>query len=234
MTRIPFVSIAVVAICGAIGIWLAMPGDRESASLGTTDIGAPAESAPAFSANAQQAEDIDTSTIVEMSIGAADAPVEIIEYASFTCPHCQTFHKNVFPQLKAEFVDTGKVRFVHREVYFDRFGLWAGMVARCGGEERYFGIIDIIYEEQREWTQGQPTDVVEGLRRIGRTAGLTNDQLDACLSDGSKAQTLVAWYQENAEEHGVNSTPTFVIDGRTYRNMPYSEFVEIIEDKVGG
>lgn len=230
MTRIPFLSIAAVAVAGAVGLWLAAP-NTETALPGAQSGGVAV--AP-MAANAQQAEDIDTSTITEMVMGAEDAPVEIIEYASFTCPHCQSFHQNVLPQLKADYIDTGKVRFVHREVFFDRPGLWAGMVARCGGPERYFGIIDIVYEEQRQWTQGQPTDIVEALRRIGRTAGLTNDQLDACLSDGTKAQTLVAWYQQNAEEHGVNSTPTFVIDGRTYRNMPYADFAEIIDDKVGG
>ena len=228
MTRIPFLSIAAVALAGAIGLWLAMPGGDAPTTAQSDTLSAP------FAAHAQDAAEIDTSSIVEMAMGAADAPVEIIEYASFTCPHCRTFHKEVLPQRKADYVDTGKVRFVHREVFFDRYGLWAGMVARCGGEGRYFGIVDIVYEEQAEWTRGEPTDVVEALRRIGRTAGLTNEQLDACLSDGEKAQTLVAWYQENAEEHGVNSTPTFVIDGRTYSNMPYADFVEIIDGKLGG
>jgi protein-disulfide isomerase len=228
MTRIPFLSIAAVALAGAVGVWLVMPGGDAPSAARSDALSAP------FAANAQDAAEIDTSTIVEMTMGAEDAPVEIVEYASFTCPHCRTFHKEVFPQLKAEYVDTGKVRFVYREVYFDRYGLWAGMVARCGGEQRYFGIVDIVYDEQAEWTQGEPTDVVEALRRIGRTAGLTNEQLDACLSDGEKAQTLVAWYQQNAEEHGVNSTPTFVIDGQTYRNMPYADFAEIIDGKIGG
>ncbi|MEM1429794.1 MAG: DsbA family protein [Pseudomonadota bacterium] len=228
MTRIPLLSIAAVAIAGAIGLWLAQPGETVLPSGESGAVPAP------FAAHAQDAAEIDTSSIVEMAIGADDAPVEIIEYASFTCPHCRTFHKTVFQQLKSDYVDTGKVRFIHREVYFDRFGLWAGMVARCGGQDRYFGIVDIVYEEQSSWTQGQPTDVVEALRRIGRTAGLTNDELDACLSDGDKAQALVAWYQQNAEADGVNSTPTFVIDGRTYRNMPYEDFVEIIDGKLGG
>ena len=186
-----------------------------------------------MAAQAQEAAEIDTSTVREMALGAPDAPVTVIEYASFTCPHCATFHADVLPQLKADYVDTGKVRFVHREVYFDRYGLWAGMVARCGGETRYFGIADLVYAQQRDWTSGQPTEVVEALRRIGRTAGLTNEQLDACLSDGETAQTLVAWYQEHAEADGIDATPTFIIDGQKYSNMPYADFVEIIDDKLG-
>lgn len=172
----------------------------------------------------------DTSTIVEMSLGAEDAPVTVVEYASFTCPHCARFHETVFKDLKKNYIDTGKVRFIHREVYFDRFGLWAGMVARCGGEDRYFGVADIVYNTQSEWTKGgDPATIVENLRRIGRTAGLTDEQLDACLSDADKAKTLVAWFEENAKEDGIQSTPSFMIDGKLYSNMSYDEFAEILD-----
>ena len=227
MTRLPLLSVLAVAVAGAAGLWLARPASDTTALPGSAAslVGA---------AEAQEAADIDTSTIVDMAIGDADAPVTVIEYASFTCPHCATFHADVFPDLKADYVDTGQVRFVHREVYFDRFGLWAGMVARCGGEERYFGIADLIYERQRDWTQGEPAQVVENLRRIGKTAGLTDDQLDACLSDGQKAQTLVAWYQENAEADGIQATPTFVIDGQSYSNMPYADFSELLDGMLDG
>ena len=87
-------------------------------------------------AQSADAAEIDKSLVVEMALGAEDAPVTVIEYASFTCPHCRNFHQNTFKQVKENYVDTGKVRFIYREVYFDRFGLWAGMVARCGGPEK--------------------------------------------------------------------------------------------------
>jgi protein-disulfide isomerase len=222
MTRTPLLALAALALAGAAAFWIARPAPGPGA----------AELLP-MAAQAQEAAEIDTSTVQEMALGEPDAPVTVIEYASFTCPHCATFHADVLPQLKADYIDTGQVRFVHREVYFDRYGLWAGMVARCGGEMRYFGIADMVYAQQREWTSGEPTDVVESLRRIGRTAGLTNDQLDACLSDGEKAQTLVAWYQENAEADGIEATPSFIIDGQKYSNMPYADFVEILDGKLG-
>ena len=168
-----------------------------------------------------------------MTLGDPDAPVTVIEYASFTCPHCATFHKTVFKELKENFIDTGKVQFVHREVYFDRFGLWAGMVARCGGPERYFGITDIVYDTQSEWTSGgDPATVVGNLRRIGKTAGLTDAELDACLSDGEKAQALVAWYQENASADGIQGTPSFIINGEQHSNMGYDAFAEILDEKL--
>ena len=126
------------------------------------------------------------------------------------------------------------MRFVYREVYFDRYGLWAALLARCGGEERYFGLVDLIYENQSEWIADNAAATAENLRRLGRTAGLGNDQIDACLQDADTAQALVALYQENAKADGIRSTPSFVIDGELYSNMPYGELSEILDDELGG
>jgi len=185
-----------------------------------------------FAANAQDA-DVDTSSVVEMSLGNPDAPVTVIEYASFTCPHCADFHANQFKQLKENYIDSGKINFIHRDVYFDRFGLWASMVARCGGEDRYFGIIDMIYDQQKEWIgSGDAVGIADRLRKIGKVAGLDADQVDACLADQDKAKTLVAWFQQNSEEHDINSTPSLVINGEKYSNMSYQELSTIIDEKL--
>lgn len=185
---------------------------------------------PAFA----QDEEIDTSGVFEVSLGDPDAPVTMIEYASFTCPHCRTFHEGPFKQLKADYIDTGRVHYIYREVFFDRYGLWAAMLARCAGPERYFGFADLIYEQQREWTSGAtPAEVADNLRRLGRTAGLSNEQVDACLMDGDMARALVAVYQENAEADDITSTPSFVIDGEKYSNMPYAEMTEILDEALG-
>lgn len=183
----------------------------------------------------QDLSSIDTSGIPDMVLGAEDAPVTIIEYASFTCPHCANFHKTVFPQLKADYIDTGKVRFIYREVFFDRFGLWAALVARCGGEAKYFGIADIVYDEQRDWLSGaEPKDIAANLRVIGKRAGLTEDDLEACLSDADNAQTLLARYEQQSKADEINSTPTFIIDGEKFNNMPYDKMREILDDKLNG
>lgn len=179
-----------------------------------------------------QAQDADSAEITEMTMGPADAKVTIIEYASFTCPHCANFHNGPLKELKADYIDTDKVHFIYRDVYFDRFGLWASMVARCGGEEKFFGISDMLYEQQREWTNGQPAEIAENLRRIGKVAGIEPDALDACLNDEAKAKALVAWYQENAEAHEVNSTPTLIINEQKYSNMAYDELKAIIDEKL--
>lgn len=184
-------------------------------------------------AMAQEAEP-DTSRVLEMSLGNPDAEVTVIEYASFTCPHCRTFHEGPFKQLKADFIDTGRIHFIYREVYFDRFGLWAGMLARCGGPERYFGMTDMIYAGQQEWVgTGDPAVIADNLRRMGRTAGMTDDEVNACLGDSEMARAMVAVYQQNAEADAVDSTPTFIINGEKYGNMSYAEFSRILEEKLG-
>ncbi|MEX5578068.1 DsbA family protein [Pseudophaeobacter sp. A-200-2] len=185
-------------------------------------------------AYAQDAE-VDTSTITEMVQGAEDAPVTLIEYASYTCPHCANFHTGPYKKLKEEYIDTGKVKFIYREVYFDRYGLWASMIARCAGPEKFFGMTDLIFKEQSDWARaGGATEIVDALRKIGRLAGLENDQLEACLQDGTKAQTLVTWYQENAEEHDVTATPSFVLNGKKIENQSYESFKALIDAELEG
>ncbi len=92
--------------------------------------------------------DAELPAVPELVLGNPDAKVIVTEYASYTCPHCATFHAAVFKHLKADYIDTGKVKFVYREVYFDRYGLWASIIARCGGEMKYFGISEMLFDQQ--------------------------------------------------------------------------------------
>lgn len=169
----------------------------------------------------------------DFSIGAEDARVKIVEYASFTCPHCASFHENVFGQLKADYIDTGKVHFTYREVYFDRYGLWAAMIARCGGDLRYFGISDILFETQKDWAgSDDPAVVVENLKKIGRTAGMDDPTLDACLNDGATAEALVARFKTNMKADEVEGTPTLFVNGTKYANMDYAELKALIDAEL--
>jgi protein-disulfide isomerase len=188
----------------------------------------------AGAANAQTT-DVDTSAIQDMMIGNPDASVTVTEYASFTCPHCAAFHAGPFNQLKADFIDTGKINFIYREVYFDRFGLWASMVARCGGQDKFFGIADLMYKGQREWTRaGEPAAIAAELSKIGRLAGLDGDTLEACLKDAGTAETLVAWEAQNREADDVTSTPSFLINGKLYSNMAYDDMKDLIDAAIDG
>ncbi len=178
-------------------------------------------------ATAQEAE------VIEMVQGDADAKVEIIEYVSYTCPHCASFHAGPYKDIKKNYIDTGKVKFIFREVYFDRFGLWASMIARCNGPDRFFGMTDLIFNEQSQWTRaGDPAAIVAELRKLGLKGGMNDEQLDACLEDADNAQALVSWYQANAERDEVRSTPSFIINGEPYSNMNYADFSAIIEEKL--
>lgn len=186
-----------------------------------------ASSMPAF---AQDAE-----PLPDPFLGNEDAEVTVIEYASLTCPHCASFHTSVYPQLKENFIDTGKIKFVMREVYFDKFGLWAGMLARCGDEARYFPFVDMLFKNQSAWLRaGDEQAVVAALFKLGRQSGLTDDEMTACVQDGEMAKALVADYQLKAGQDNVRATPSFVIDGELQSNMSYEAFEELLNDKLGG
>lgn len=221
-------------LLGSVAV-LGLGGWYMTSNRSTTTVAFPDAPLPG-AANAQTTTgDVDISSIPDMISGNPDATVEVIEYASFTCPHCATFHTGAYKKLKTEYIDTGKIKFIYREVYFDRFGLWASLIARCGGEEKFFGIADLIYADQEGWSRaGDPAAIVEELRKIGRLAGLDNETLEACLQDGDRAQSLVAWYQENAKADGIDSTPSFVINGKKHSNMSFEDMKVIIDEALAG
>lgn len=168
--------------------------------------------------------------VPDYSEGDQNAPIHVIEYASYTCPHCAEFHKDVYPQLKKNYIDTGKVKFTMRAFFFDKYGLWADAIARCGGEMRYYGITDMMFDQQRDWvTAGSADAVVNKLTTIGISAGLTKDQIKACLSDGPMLQAMVAKFQKGSTEDKIDGTPTFIINGKKYNNMSYADFSKILD-----
>ncbi|MCE6960099.1 thioredoxin domain-containing protein [Cereibacter sphaeroides] len=188
---------------------------------------------PPMAAGAQEAATSEAQpAVADMVMGAEDAPVTIVEYASFTCPHCATFENEVLAPLKRDYIDTGKVRFVFREVYFDRYGLWAAMIARCGGEMRYFGIADMIFDQQQEWVADDPQQVAANLRRIGKTAGLDDAALDACMNDQAKAEAMVAAFQKNSQADDITATPSLIVNGTKHSNMGYEELRKIIDAEL--
>lgn len=173
-------------------------------------------------------------SIVDMTLGNPESPVILTEYASLTCSHCARFHQDVYPELKKDYIDTNKIQFRFREVYFDRPGLWASIVARCGGPEKYFGIIDLLFSKQRSWSApNDPAQIVSRLMEIGRAAGLSDQALKACLTDAANANQLNQFWEKNRDEHDINSTPTFIINGKSHPNMPYDELSELLDDALG-
>lgn len=214
-------ALAVVALTG-FGLWAVLPA-QTAGSL-----------TPFQSANAQEtAAPAAAVEVKDMTLGPVDAKVTVIEYASYTCPHCATFHAQVFPSLKKDYIDTGKIQFVYREVYFDRPGLWASMVARCGGEMKYFGVQSILYETASEWAaSNDPAVVVANLKKIGRTAGMDDAQLDACLNDGATAQAMVDRFEASMKEYDIQGTPSLVINGTKHANMSYADLKGLIDAEL--
>jgi len=201
--------VAVVAIAG--GAWfMNQPTAEETISIAT--------------------EEVAEFDVVEMTLGNPDAPVQVVEYASYTCPHCANFHNGPYQQLKADYIDTGRIGFTYREVYFDQPGLWASMMARCGGEMRFFGISNLLYENQQTWARaGDGAAIAAALRNIGKVAGLSDADLDQCMSDAANAEELMAWYRTNADRDEVTGTPSFLINGEKVSN---SNFMPALEAAV--
>lgn len=241
-----YLTLAALAVAFAVGgAWMLtrpsdtglqgdlLPGAASAQEAEAETDAAEAETEAGTEAAAAEEPVIDTATVIEMAQGSETAPVTIIEYASYTCPHCAAFHAAQYQQLKPYIAD-GRVRFIFREVYFDRFGLWASMIARCSGDSmRFFGITDLLYEGQREWIgEGEPGLIADNLRTLALTAGLAPETVDACMQDNGKAETLVAWFQENATRDAIESTPTLLINGEKYGNMPFAEIAALIDPIV--
>ena len=175
------------------------------------------------------------SKYIEMSKGNDDAPVVFVEYASLTCPACAAFHSNVYPQLNREYIETGKVKFIHREIYFDKAGLWAALTARCSNVvNRYFGMLELLYSEQAIWSRYESSDkIVDSLLKISAKSGIEKAKAISCLEDQEKALDLVNEFQIYVDKDAIESTPTFIINGNKYTNRSYDELKEIIDKELG-
>ncbi len=171
---------------------------------------------------------------LEMSKGNDNASVVFVEYASLTCPACAAFHTNVYPKLNEEYIETGKVKFIHREIYFDRAGLWAALTARCtNGVKRYFGMLDLLYSEQATWSRFDSSDkIVAALLKISAKSGIDKKTALACLEDEEKSIDLIKQYRSYVVDDAIESTPTFIINGKKYSNREYNELKQIIDKEL--
>lgn len=147
-------------------------------------------------------------------LGDPKAPITMIEYASFTCPHCAHFHTQVLPEIKKKWIDTGKVKLVYRDFPLDQVAAKAAQIAECAGKDRYFGVIDLIFRGQQQWAASQ--DPIAELGKPLRIAGLGDAEIKACLANDAKANEVVADFR-GGEAIGVNSTPSLFINGTLYK-----------------
>jgi protein-disulfide isomerase len=149
----------------------------------------------------------------DIFIGSADAPNTIVEYASMTCPHCALFQTKVLPELKTKYIDTGKVRYTLREFPLDNLAVAAFMLARCAGDDRYYPMVDALFETQENWAVAGG-DAKEKLLQIARQAGISKEQFDKCLADKELFGKIVQVRESAHDKFQVDSTPTFFINGK--------------------
>jgi len=150
----------------------------------------------------------------DVSIGKADAPVTIVEYMSMTCPHCARFHEETFEGIKAKYVDTGKVRFVLREFPLDARAMAAIMLARCAPEGQYFPMVSALFKSQGTWAVAP--DGRAALLQMSKLAGFTQESFEACLTNQKLLDDVTKVREKGSKEFGVDSTPTFFINGQRY------------------
>jgi len=175
---------------------------------------------------AQNAADVaKPMSLPDMALGPANAPVTITEYASMTCPHCAAFNEAVFPKIKAAYIDPGKIRYVFREFPLDIKAAAGSMLSRCianGDSAKYFAVTDLLFKQQSDWVTKNTT---EALSRIGKQAGLSQQQVEACLKDQSLLDKIVADQKYASEVLKVDSTPTFFINGEKIKGeTSFEEF----------
>ena len=177
-------------------------------------------------AMAQSAADVAKPvSLPDMALGPASAKVTITEYASMTCPHCAAFNDTVFPKIKSEYIDTGKIRYVFREFPLDIKAAAGSMLARCIAKDdasKYFAVVDMLFKQQNDWVVKNTT---ETLTRIGKQAGLSQQAVEDCLKDQALLDKISADQKYANEVLKVNSTPTFFINGEMIRGeTSFEEF----------
>lgn len=168
-------------------------------------------------------------------LGPADAKCTIIEYASLTCSHCAHFHATTYPVLKERYIDTGKVRFTLREFPLDPLSTAAFMLARCDGNDKYYPISDLLFDQQQNWAfVRKPQSPVDALEQIVRQAGFSKEKFEACLKDQNTYAAINAVKTRGLETFKVDSTPTFFINGTKHNGaLSIEEMEKIIKPIIG-
>ncbi|TQV83495.1 DsbA family protein [Denitrobaculum tricleocarpae] len=164
-------------------------------------------------------------------VGSPDAPITIIEYASLTCPHCASFHANTYPELKKQWIDTGRAKLVFRHFPLDGLGLRAAAVSNCLEGDRHFGFIEILMKSMQQWARA--ADPTKALAQISALAGINQEQFEKCFNDEAEMDKILARRAEANTEYDVNSTPSFLVNGRLVTGaLDFTAFNRLLEDEA--
>ena len=138
----------------------------------------------------------------------------MIEFASLTCGHCAKFHNEVFPRIKKDYIDNGKIFFTYQDFPLDKFALKASVIARCSGKEKYFSFLKVLYKKQKDWTRSQ--DPFKSLLKIAKLGGLKNDEIKVCVSNKSIEDGILKKRLNSTKKFEIKATPTIYINGKKY------------------
>ncbi len=164
----------------------------------------------------------------ELAMGNASAPVTIVEYGSLTCPHCAVFSKETFPQLKAQYIDPGKARFIFREFSRNTLDVAGFLLARCLGDDKAYAADELLFASQDSWAfVDKPIDpLIASLR----AAGMTDEKAQACLKNQKLANDIVEIQKKGNQDIKISGTPTFVINGKVYGGeLTFDQLKQIID-----
>lgn len=184
---------------------------------------------PESSGDVNMTELLKPGALPDKQLGKDDAKVTIVEYASMTCPHCAHFAATTFPELKTKYIDTGKARYILREFPFDPSAEAGFMLARCS-KDNYFPMVDVLFKQQANWVGVNNTK--DALLQISKLAGFTQESFEACLTDQKLLDDVRSVQKRGADEFKVDSTPTFFINGKTYKGAMSIEEISAIIDPL--
>jgi protein-disulfide isomerase len=154
-------------------------------------------------------------------LGKPNAPITIIEYASMTCPHCAHFENDVLPQLKKEWIDTGKAKLILRDFPLDKLALRAAMIARCAPPGQFYAFVDTFFATQEQWVMA--SDYKAALLRLAKLGGMSPQQFDKCLADKALEDKIIESRLVADKVLGVDATPTFFVNGKKFPGAPTVE-----------
>ena len=161
---------------------------------------------------------------IDHVLGNPNAPITIIEYASLTCPHCAAFAEEVFPKLKAEWLDTGKAKLIYRDFPTDIGAQAAALIVHCSGD-RYFSFLETLFHRQDQWKRS--SNPMASLKALAMFGGMPGDAVDKCFADTALLNQIQARMQEGEKTYAINSTPSFIINGKLLEGaLPYDQFVQ--------
>jgi protein-disulfide isomerase len=213
--------VATLSFAGSEAVWTSLSTSqaKPAAAWGFPVFATASAQAPASHAPRKEGDDF--------VMGNPDAQAVVIEYASLTCPHCARFHADTLPKIKAQYVDTGLVKFIYRDFPLDRVALQAAQVARCMPPERFFSFLDVLFRQQDQWAAGRDANaMVDRIKQLAAVAGLPRERATSCIEDQAMQLKIVGAAQAGERDYKINATPTLVINGKRHAGSVAFEEVD--------